>query len=98
MYNKLWTQFETQSLAFAILRKSLYPEYLVRGEQGYITIYKPTADTRNPIQKVVLHVEASSDPKHSSFESIGVRENIPHFKLIGGDTCYKATELITPYL
>lgn len=31
-YSSSWSEFEVQSLAFSILRKALYPKYLVRGE------------------------------------------------------------------
>lgn len=31
-YKKGWTEFEVQSLAYSILRKALWPKYLVRGE------------------------------------------------------------------
>lgn len=34
-YSSSWSEFEVQSLAYSILRKSLYPDFLVRGEFSF---------------------------------------------------------------
>ena len=34
-YSNSWSEFEVQSLAYSILRKQLYPEFLVRGEFSF---------------------------------------------------------------
>lgn len=98
MYSKLWTQFETQSLAFAVLRKQLYPEYLVRGDYGNIRIYKPTVDTNNPILKLIVKVEASPNASDSRSELLPAQDNIPVLLLVGGTMAYSVVDLVKPYL
>ena len=46
LYSHSWTEFEVQALAYGILRKALYPEFIVRGEfffpRGKKSILDPT--------------------------------------------------------
>lgn len=93
-YNKLWTQFETQSLAFGILRKQLFPTYLVRGYPGRIVVYKPTVDQNNPTQLLTIHVQASVAVDQQGFVKTGENE----YTLTGGNFSYKIAELVTPLL
>ncbi len=98
MYSKSWTQFETQSLAFAVLRKTLYPEYLVRGDHGQIKIYKPTVNTSAPILKLIVKVEASAAQENCKAELLAAQDNIPVLLIVGGTTAYGAADLVKPYL
>lgn len=34
-YSNSWSEFEVQSLAYSILRKQLYPDFVVRGEFSF---------------------------------------------------------------
>jgi hypothetical protein len=90
MYSKLWTQFETQSLAFGLLRKALYPNYLVRGDAEAIYIYQPTADTNNPTLLLTIYVVASTSKDSSGFYQMS--DSV--YRMIGGDMAYKAVELV----
>lgn len=95
MYKKTWTQFETQSLAFGLLRKALYPKYLVRGDLGTITVYQPTADTTKPERLLTIYVMASDSANQSGFNP----GNKPkEYVLVGGDMAWKVADLITPLL
>jgi hypothetical protein len=96
MYKKQWSDFETQSLAFGNLRKHLYPTYIVRGDVGEISIYRPTADTKNPELLLTLRVEASETPEASKFLQLSHLEDT--YLLKGGDMAYKALELVQPLL
>lgn len=94
MYSKQWTQFETQSLAYGLLRKALYPQYLVRGDQGIIRIYRPTDDHKNPQHIRTIHVLASPSKGAETF-SLQTDGTI---KLVGGTYASNVVELIKPYL
>jgi hypothetical protein len=93
-YSKLWTQFETQSLAFGILRKALYPTYLVRGYVGKIVVYRPTADQLHPEKLLTIHVQASDSVDKQGFSVSGEQE----CTLVGGNTAYKIVEHVKPLL
>lgn len=90
-YSKTWTQFETQSLAFGLLRKALFPKYLVRGDLGVITIYRPTADVKAPEKLVEIFVLATDSEKQSGFYK---KDN--HYVLAGGDMAWRVVELVKP--
>lgn len=95
-YTKTWTQFETQSLAFGLLRKALFPNYLVRGDLGLIKIYRPTADTTNPELLLTIHVVATDSAAQSGFyPSPNLLDN---YVLAGGDMAWKVAELVKPLL
>jgi hypothetical protein len=93
-YSKLWTQFETQSLAFGVLRKALYPTYLVRGYHGKIVIYRPTQDEYNPIPVLTVTVSASESKAQSGF----FRKEDNEYLLIGGGDAWNIANLVKPLL
>lgn len=95
-YKKTWTQFETQSLAFGLLRKALFPKYLVRGDFGFITIYRPTADTTKPEKLFSIYVVATDTNKQSGFYPSNTHEN--SYVLAGGDQAWKVVDLVIPLL
>lgn len=104
MYKKQWTEFEVQSLAYGLLRKNLYPEYLVRGEYKFpgcrvdIAIFKAHKD-RDPELKLVIEVKKS---ENSSSESQKIKYegilNVPCIYVRGGQDAYKIVEMVQPYL
>ena len=89
-YSKLWTQFETQSLAFGLLRKALYPTYLVRGYLGCICIYKPTLDQYNPTKLLTIQISASESKNQCGFFQKSPQE----WLMVGGDDAWKIVELV----
>jgi hypothetical protein len=104
MYNKQWSEFEVQALAYGILRKNLYPNYLVRGEYKFetcrfdIAIFKANKDSE-PTLKVVLEVKKSPKGKTTSqgerYTSVA---GVPCIYIRGGEDAYKVLELVHPYL
>ena len=104
-YRTSWSEFEVQSLAFAILRKNLYPNYLVRGEYKFdhcrvdIAIWKPTEDKRQAelicVVEVKKHANGNSKLQEEKYQRL---LGVPVVFIQGGNDAYKALELITPYL
>lgn len=94
MYSKQWSQFETQSLAFGILRKSLYPKYLVRGDHGEIKIYRPTANQYDPTHLLTIKVHASTTGENHKFEKLDDKTCL----VVGGNECYKILDHVKEYL
>lgn len=93
-YSTLWTQFETQSLAFGMLRKALYPQYLVRGDFGKIKIYKAGEDKNNPLFVLTINVHASTKKEDDGFYKIDENE----YNLVGGTSAYNIVMLVVPEL
>jgi len=105
MYKKQWSEFEVQALAYGILRKNLYPEYLVRGEYKFdkcrvdIAIFKAHKDFSEPTLKVVIEVKKSST---GTTVSQGNRYSdelqVPCIYIRGGDEAYHILDMVTPHL
>lgn len=93
-YSSLWTQFETQSLAFGMLRKALYPQYLVRGDYGKIEIYRATLDRNAPVHVLTIHVHASTKKEDDRFYKVGDKE----FNLVGGESARNIVMKVVPEL
>lgn len=93
-YSSLWTQFETQSLAFGLLRKALYPQYLVRGDFGKIEIYKALLDKNNPLHVLTINVHASTKKEDDTFTQLD--DNL--FLLVGGNSAQNVVMKIVPEL
>jgi hypothetical protein len=103
-YKAQWTEFEVQSLAFGILRKSLYPHFLVRGEYKFpgcrpdITIWKAHKE-REP--ELVLILEVKKSP-NGSYEGQKVRyegiRDVPCLYIRGQNEAYKVMSLVGEYL
>lgn len=106
MYKKQWSEFEIQSLAYGILRKNLYPDYLVRGEYKFpqcrvdIAIFKPTEDRTNPQLLCVLEVKKSSQAHDDTKQLTKYREllEVPVVLIRGGDDAYNVLKLVKDYL
>lgn len=103
-YKKQWTEFEVQALAYSILRKNLYPEYLVRGEYKFtgmradIAIFKAHPD-KEPELKIIVEIKKSSvgttTRQGERYESL---TGVPCIYIRGGEEAYKVLELVRPYL
>lgn len=103
-YKAKWTEFEVQSLAFGILRKNLYPEYLVRGEYKFpgcrvdIAIFKAHKD-REPELKLIVEIKKSTEGYSTKqAERYTHLTGVPCIYVRGGDDAYKVVELVQPYL
>lgn len=104
MYKKQWTEFEVQALAYSILRKNLYPNFLIRGEYKFdkcrcdIAIFKAFKE-KDP--ELVLVVEVKKSPNGYS-ESQGTRYSellgVPCVYVRGGEDAYNILNLVTPHL
>lgn len=103
-YKKQWSEFEVQALAFSILRKNLYPEYLVRGEYKFpksradIAIFKAHKD-QEPELKLIVEVKKSPNGTATAqgerYTSI---TGVPCVYVRGGEEAYKVLELVHDYL
>lgn len=104
MYKQQWTEFEVQSLAYGILRKHLYPQYLVRGEYKFdkcrtdIAIWKANKDA-DPELKLVLEVKKSTTGTSTS-QGLRYEEllGVPVIYIRGVDDAYKVLSLVQEYL
>lgn len=107
IYNKIWTKFETHALAYSLLRKNLYPHFLVRGDykldtiRGDIVIFKAVY-MKEPILKIIIQVKAS-DSTHTktwqdSHSIVGEYEGVPIIEIVGGEAAYNIRNIIAPYL
>ncbi len=104
-YRTSWSEFEVQSLAFAILRKNLYPDYLVRGEYKFdncrvdIAIWKPTSDRRQAelicVVEVKKHANGNSKVQEAKYQAL---LGVPVIFIQGGNDAYNALDLVRPYL
>lgn len=95
-YKKTWTQFETQSLAFGLLRKALYPKYLVRGDLGVITLYRPTANIAAPEKLLTIYVLATDSENQSGFYPHKSEPNA--YVLAGGNMAWNVVDLVNKVL
>jgi hypothetical protein len=103
-YKQQWTEFEVQSLAFGILRKNLYPNYLVRGEYKFpkcrcdIAIFKAHKD-REPELKLIIEVKKSPDGTAEG-QKMRYEEllKVPCIYVRGGSDAYNVMKLIGEYL
>ena len=104
-YRTTWSEFEVQSLAFGILRKNLYPDYLVRGEYKFehcrvdIAIWKPTPDKREADLICVVEVKKRANG-NSKLQEAKYQQllGVPVVFIQGGNDAYNAVELVKPYL
>lgn len=104
MYKKQWSEFEVQALAYAILRKNLYPNYFVRGEYKFdrcrvdIAVFK-NIPGHEPVLKVVIEVKKSENSRSTAqAERYTDCTGVPCVYVRGGDMAYKVLSLVTPFL
>lgn len=108
MYNKQWTEFEVQSIAYGILRKNLYPEYLVRGEYIF-----PATEAQRGLRADIAIFKAGVEPElvcivevkksettHSTRqgERYTKRTGVPTVYVRGGSQAFKVMDLVKPVL
>ena len=103
-YKEQWSEFEVQSLAYGILRKHLYPEFLVRGEYKFpfcrtdIAVFKAHPD-KEPELKLILEVKKSSQgttiTQGQRYEEL---LGVPCIYIRGVSDAYKVVTLAQPYL
>ena len=103
-YKTTPSEFEVQSLAFGILRKNLYPEYLIRGEYKFtkmradIAIFKAHPD-KEPELILIVEVKKSSNgtvvSQGNRYEDLA---GVPCVYVRGYNDAYKVLELVAPYL
>lgn len=103
-YKKQWTEFEVQTLAFGILRKNLYPKYLVRGEYKFpgcradIAIFEAHKD-KEPTLKLIVEIK-----KNPLGTTIGQKIRyeallgVPCIYIRGGEEAYKVLEKVKQHL
>lgn len=103
-YKSKWSEFEVQSLAFSILRKNLYPDFLVRGEYKFptcrvdIAIFKSFPDKEPELVLVVEVKKSSEGTSTAQGERYTHVTGVPCVYVRGAQDAYKVVELVTPYL
>lgn len=104
MYKKMWSEFEVQALAFGILRKQLYPTYLVRGEYKFekcridIAIFKAHKDAEPELKCVVEVKKTANGTSFSQGERYTNELKVPCIYIRGPDDAYNVMDKVTPYL
>lgn len=103
-YKPKWSEFEVQSLAYGLLRKNLYPNFLVRGEYKFdkcrcdIAIFKAFKD-KDPELVLVVEVKKSaigtSENQGTRYEDL---LGVPCVYVRGTDDAYKVLNLVAPHL
>ena len=103
-YKQRWSEFEVQSLAYGILRKHLYPQFLVRGEYKFdgcrtdIAIFQASPE-QQPTLKLIIEVKKSKDgttiAQGERYERL---LGVPCIYIRGVDDAYGVLEKVKPYL
>ena len=103
-YKSQWTEFEVQSLAYGILRKHLYPGYLVRGEYKFdacrcdIALFKAHKD-REPELKLIIEIKKSANGDSvSQGERYEDLLKVPCVYIRGVEEAYKVLSKVSEYL
>lgn len=103
-YKQQWTEFEVQSLAYGILRKHLYPGYLVRGEYKFpncrtdIAVFKAHKDQEPELMFVVEIKKNPSGAATAQGERYEDLLNVPCIYIRGVDEAYKVLQKVTMHL
>jgi hypothetical protein len=104
MYKKQWSEFEVQSLAFGILRKNLYPNYLVRGEYKFpkmradIAIFKAHPDKEPELMLIVEVKKISTGTGTGQQVRYEAITGVPCVYVRGGEDAYNVMSLVAPHL
>ena len=109
-YKGQWSEFEVQALAYSILRKHLYPTYLVRGEYQFpqcridIAIFKPSksdeSGNKGPVLVCVVEVKKTADGYDYSNQKQRYEKllGVPCIYVKGGKEAYDILALVSSYL
>jgi hypothetical protein len=107
LYKAQWTEFEVQTLAYGILRKHLYPTYLVRGEYQFpqcridIAVFKPApSKDQEPTLLFVIEVKKTTNgyDYRNQQQRYQALLGVPCVYIKGGHEAYNVLELVSPYL
>lgn len=100
-YKKQWSEFEVQALAYGILRKNLYPKYLVRGEYKFdhcrvdLAIFEATSDRDNPILRCVVEIKKNPNGfAVAQGERYSKELGVPCIYIRGGDEAYHILDAV----
>lgn len=103
-YKQKWTEFEVQALAYGILRKNLYPKYLIRGEYSFegcridIAIFKAYPD-KEPQLALVIEVKktnlGTSTNQGTRYETL---LGVPCIYIRGIDDAYHVLDKVAQFL
>ena len=103
-YTQSWTQFEIHSLAFSVLRKHLYPAFLIRGDfkldgcRTDIAVFKSNKG-KPPTLKVIVEVKQQDDASPTKAIQEYAKQNEVAYILIAGlKQAYKALDLVQEHL
>ncbi len=110
-YSHSWSEFEVKALAYSILRKALYPKFLVRGEFKFpktqevrgcrldIALFLPGIEKQAPV--LILAIEVKKGIKSRS-EKQGKRYSellqVPCIYIRGKEDAFNVLNLVQSYL
>ncbi len=99
-YTQSWTQFEIHSLAFSVLRKHLYPAFLIRGDfqlegcRANIAIFKARKN-QPPVLKAIVEVKQPDDATPTqAIKSYAEQHQVGYVLIAGLKNAYKALDLV----
>lgn len=94
-YSKVYTQFETQAMAYGRLKVALKgTEYFVRGDSEHLVVFKTTEDSYKPIPMITVWVKASTTPLEVQF----IKNSLSEVTVVGMDIAWKVVDFILPML
>lgn len=103
-YTQSWTQFEIHSLAFSILRKHLYPSFLIRGDfklegcRADIAVFKANKG-KPPTLKAILEIKQSDDAEPTkAIEDFAKKEQVAYILVAGLKQAYKSLDMLQEHL
>lgn len=103
-YSQAWTEFEITSLAFSILRKHLYPAFLIRGDfqlegcRAPIAVFKANKGYP-PTLKLIIEVKQPDNAVPTdSIKNYAEANNAVYVLIAGLNQAYKAVDLAQTHL
>ncbi len=94
-YSKVYTQFETQAMAYGRIKAALKGmPWFIRGYDGFMVVYKMTEDSYNPLPVLKIFVKSSSSAAEVGFFQKSEQE----WLLIGMDVAWQASNHVIPKL
>ena len=103
-YTQGWTEFEIQSLAFSLMRKHLYPAFLIRGDyqlegcRAPIAVFKANKG-QGPTLKLIVEVKQPDDAVPSgNLKSYAETLGVQYVLIAGLKEAYKAVEKVQEHL
>lgn len=94
-YSKVYTQFETQAMAYGRVKVGLKNTPLfVRGNNDYLMVFQTTSDSYNPTPILKINVKASQTAAEVGFKKLSPTE----VEVVGMDIAWQIMDFVAPML